>query len=147
MVKHSQPMKTLIKFNSAGLQLFGIIIAPEVIKDKNPAVIFVHGLTGSKESSCQYADGLAELGYISFLFDMRGHGGSEGDINTALTKDFLEDCISGYDYLANRKDIDKDNISVVGSSMGGYLAAILTSKRDIKNLVLRAPADYPNYVF
>lgn len=128
-------------------QLEGIFLFPETLKNKNPAFLFIHGLTGQKESSYQYASGLARLGYISFLFDMRGHGKSEGNINTLTLKDFLKDVVTAYDCLAGVENVDKDNISVVGSSLGGCLADLLTSKRKVKNLIMRAPADYPNEVF
>lgn len=128
-------------------KLRGVFILPKILKDKNPAVLFIHGLTSQKENSFQYANGLAKLGCISFLFDMRGHGESEGDINALTLKDFLEDVVAAYDFLEDGEGIDKDNVSVVGSSLGGYLAALLTSKRKVKNLALRAPADYPKEVF
>ena len=139
-------MKNL-EFLSNGKKLKGSIIFPQALNEKNPTILFVHGWTSAKERSYQYAKGLAELGYISFLFDMRGHGESEGDINTFTTKDFLDDIIIAYDYLVKVKGADKDNISAIGSSLGGYLVALLVAKRKVKNLVLRAPADYDNYQF
>ena len=35
----------------------------------------------------------------------------------------------------------------MGSSLGSYLAVLLSSKRHVENLVLRVPADYPNHNF
>ena len=136
-----------IKFKSGNLQLTGTLVWPDVLKDENPAILFIHGLTGTKEKSYQYANSLAKLGYVSLLFDMRGHGESEGDINTATIKDFLTDCLSAFDYLINIKKIDKGRISIIGNSLGGYLGVVLTSKRKVKKLAIRAPADYPNNVF
>ena len=78
---------------------------------------------------------------------MRGHGESEGNINTTTTKEFLDDVIAAYDYLVKVEGVDTENISVVGSSYGGYLSSILTSKRKVKNLALRVPADYANETF
>lgn len=127
-------------------QLSGAIISPEVLKDKNPAILFIHGLTGHKESNLQYANCLAKLGYISFIFDLRGHGESEEDINIMTANNFMDDVLHAYDYFISKESVDKNNISVVGTSMGSYLATRLSSKRDVKNLVIRAPADYPNEV-
>ena len=129
-----------------GQHLNGTLIFPKATKGKSPGVLFVHGLTGHKESSYQYANGLAKIGYVSFLFDMRGHGKSGGDLNILNLNDFLEDVLSAYDHFTGIEFVDKDNISVVGSSMGAYLAARLSSKRDVQNLVIRAPADYPDGV-
>lgn len=128
-------------------KLKGTLVFPKKLKRKNSAILFIHGRTGAKERSYQYANGLAELGYISFLFDMRGHGESEGDINTTTTKEFFDDVLVAYDSFTNVKGVDNENISVVGNSFGGYLATLLSAKRKVKHVALRVPADYPNDVF
>jgi uncharacterized protein len=130
-----------------GNRLKGTLIFPEKLKEKNPAILFIHGWTSFKERSYEYAKGLAKLGFISFMFDMRGHGESEGDINTATIKEFLDDVLAAYDYLAKVKGVDLENINAVSSSFGCYLAALLSAKRDIEKLVIRAPADYANEDF
>jgi uncharacterized protein len=133
-----------VEFLVDGNRLKGLLIFPENVKDKNPAILFIHGWTSKKERSVQYAQGLAKLGYISFMFDMRGHGESEGNIGTATIKEFLDDVLAAYDYFVKVKGVDSGEISVVSSSFGCYLATLLSAKKDIKKLVLRAPADYVN---
>lgn len=134
-------------FVNANLKLDGTIFYPPNKKDEHPAILFVHGWTSEKERSFQYAKPLAEMGYICLLFDMRGHGTSEGDINKATIKEFFDDVLAAYDYLLKIQGVDKENISAVGSSFGGYLVSVLTTKRNIKRLVLRVPAEYPNADF
>lgn len=56
----------------------------------------------------------------------------------------MQDAISAYDFLTAQAGVDLENISVVGTSYGGNLAAMLASQRPVKNLVLRAPALYTN---
>jgi len=136
-----------IEFTSDGRKLKGTIIYPESLKEKNPTILFVHGWTSEKGRSYQYAEELAKLGYISFLFNMRGHGDSDGDINSFTIKEFLDDVLTAYDYLLKIEGVDRENISAVGSSFGGFLVALLSEKRPIKNLVMRVPADYPNEDF
>jgi uncharacterized protein len=136
-----------VEFLVDGNNLKGATIFPEKLKYKNPAILFIHGWTSMKERSYQYAEGLAKLGYISLMFDMRGHGESEGDINTATIKEFLDDVLAGFDYLIKIKGVDTENISVVSSSFGCYLATLLSARRNVKKLVIRAPADYPNEEF
>ncbi len=135
------------EFSADGKKLKGSLFFPKNLKATNPAILFIHGWTSERKRSYQYANGLAKIGYVSFLFDMRGHGESEGDINTATTKEFFDDVLAAYDYLLGVKEVDKENISAVGSSFGGYFAALLTGKRSIRRVVLRAPADYPNEDF
>lgn len=132
---------------NGGYRLAATIFKPATLKPKNPAILFIPGWTGSRKRNFQYAESLVALGYICFLIDVRGHGDSEGDIDSSTHEQFLSDACAAYDYLSKIDGVDASNISVVGSSMGGYLAAILCSKRKVKNLVLRVPSDYPRESF
>lgn len=134
-------------FNNDNLKLGGTLFYPSDKKEKYPAILFIHGLTGEREKSFQYARALADLGFVCMLLDLRGHGTSEGDINTFSSKDFLSDVVVSYDYFLGVENIDRENISVVGNSFGGYLAVLLSTKRKIKNLALRVPANYPDETF
>jgi len=134
-------------FISDGLRLDGTIFYPNNKGNKFPAILFVHGWTSERKRSYQYAKSLSKLGYVCLLFDMRASCQSEGDINKATTKEFLDDVLAAFDYLVNVEGADKKNISAVGSSFGGYLVTLLTRKRNISRLVLRVPAEYPNEDF
>lgn len=137
-----------IKINTSyNFKLDGTIFYPPIKKEKYPVILFVHGWTSERKRSFQYAKSLSKLGYLCLLFDMRGHGTSEGDINKATTKEFLDDVLAAYDYLLEVKGVGPKNISVVGSSFGGYLVTLLTTKRNVKRLALRVPAEYPNESF
>lgn len=133
-----------ISFTVDGIKLSGAIFFPPNPKEKNPGIFFVQGWTSKKERSYQYAESLSKLGYACFLFDNKGHGESEGDIKQFTIREFLNGVIGAYDYFLEIKDVDKGNISAVGQSFGGYLIILLSQKRNIKRLVLRAAADYPN---
>ncbi len=143
---YTHPMHDFFLINDH-LRLEGAIFYPSHKKDRYPAILFVHGWTGERKSSFQYAKSLADSGYVCLLFDLRGHGTSQGDRNNFSSKDFLSDVVAAYDYLSKIKDVDPENISAVGSSFGGYLVALLSGKRKVRNLVLRAPADYQNETF
>lgn len=108
---------------------------------------FMHGWTSNKERSFQYAEALVKLGYICFLFDMRGHGKSDGNIKEFTIRDFFDDVLGAYDYLKSMEGVDENNISAVGSSFGGYLVALLSDKRLLKDISLRVPADYADEEF
>jgi len=96
-----------IEFMVDGLKLQGNLFYPEKLTDKNPSILFIHGWTSEKKRSFQYAEALIKLGFIIMVFDMRGHGISEGDINIATPKEFLSDCIATYDYFSSVKNIYK----------------------------------------
>jgi esterase/lipase len=97
---------------------------------------------GSESHYAERTKPLTKLGYICLAFNLRGHGDSSGDINAVTLADNLKDAISAYDFLASQNRVNKKAIHVVGSSYGGYLTAMLSSKRKPKSLVLRAPAIY-----
>jgi uncharacterized protein len=136
-----------IEFATDNQKIRGNIFYPKKLKDKNPAVLFIHGWTSGQDRNFPYAEEICNLGYVCMAFDLRGHGISEGTLETLTTEDFLNDVISAYDFLTELKNVDKENITVVGSSFGSYLSAILTSKRKVSNLVLRVPAYVPDESF
>ena len=87
------------------------------------------------------------MGFIFLTFDMRGHGKSPGEFEKLSRKDFVDDVVAAYDFLVEQEGVDKDNINVLGSSFGGYLASLLTKERGVSRLMLRVPADYPDEGF
>src|SRR5207245_1378323 len=75
----------------------------------------------------------AGLGCVCVTFDLRGHG---TDVNecTSVTRDQnLADIVAAYDWLARMPSVDASAIAVVGISYGGYLAAILSALRGIRD--------------
>lgn len=133
-----------ISFVVDGQKLHGTIFYPENIKEKNPAILFLHGWMSSEQRYLPRAEALTKLGYICLTFTMRGHGESEGDIKKQTCQDFLNDTIAAYDFLTEQKNVDRESISVVGASFGAYLATLVTQKRKVKHLALRVPANYPD---
>ncbi|HYF04645.1 MAG TPA: alpha/beta fold hydrolase [Patescibacteria group bacterium] len=109
-----------------------------------PAVLLIHGWTSGQDRFFKFAEELTALGFVCVTFDMRGHGESEGSLDVLTFEDFEADVLAAYDFLAAQPQVDPERISVIGSSFGGYQAALLSAKRNIHKLILRAPADYPD---
>ena len=107
-----------------------------------PGVLFVHGWGGSQQQYLGRAREVAALGCVSLTFDLRGHARTEPQQETVTREDNLADVLAAYDVLAAHPDVDAKSIAVVGSSYGGYLAAILTTLRPVRWLALRVPALY-----
>lgn len=107
-----------------------------------PGLLFVHGWGGSQEQDLARANEIARLGCVCLTFDLRGHAETEPLHETVTREDNLRDVVAAYDVLARHPAVDASAIAVVGSSYGGYLAAILTSRRPVKWLALRVPALY-----
>jgi dipeptidyl aminopeptidase/acylaminoacyl peptidase len=128
-------------------RLKGMLLTPDIHKDNYPAVLFIHGWLSDMKGYVPRATAIANIGYICLIFDLRGHGGSDGKLGDVTAAGSLVDAIAAYDYLASLPEVDKDRIGVVGSSYGGYIATLLTEKRPVSALALRVPAIYRNETF
>lgn len=133
-----------ITFTSCDKKLPGIFFYPTVQKRKYSAILFINGGGNKKKTNYSYAKALSRYGFLCFLFDMRSY---DENRNVLRNKDFLDDALKAYDVLYSADKVDIDNMSIFGTSFGGYLAALLSSKRKIKQMVLRVPADYPDMFF
>ncbi len=122
-----------------GEPIAGSLLAPAAAV---PGVLFVHGWGGSREQDLERAREAAGLGCVCLTFDLRGHNLTERQRETVTREDNLRDLLAAYDLFAGMRNVEASAIAVVGSSYGGYLAAILTSLRPVRWLALRAPALY-----
>src|SRR5215831_8940640 len=119
--------------------ILGTLITPGTLI---PGVLFVHGWGGDQRQYVDRARDLAALGCVALTFDLRGHAQTKSRYETVSREEGLRDVLAAYDFLAAQHNVDADSIAVVGSSYGGYLAALLTALRPVKWLALRAPALY-----
>jgi uncharacterized protein len=117
----------------------GTLVTPRTLI---PGVLFVHGWGGSQQQYAERACKLAAIGCACLTFDLRGHAQTRSQHESVTREDNLADVVAAYDVLAAHPNVDTTRMAVVGSSYGGYLAAILTSLRPVRWLALRAPALY-----
>ena len=122
-----------------GQRIAGTLVAPATTI---PGVLFVHGWGGSQQQYLARAREISALGCIGLTFDLRGHARTDSQQETVSRDENLRDVLAAYDELVNHPSVDADAMAVVGSSYGGYLAAILTTERPVKWLALRVPAIY-----
>jgi pimeloyl-ACP methyl ester carboxylesterase len=120
-------------------QIAGTLVTPATTL---PGVLFVHGWGGSQQQYLARAREIAALGCLGLTFDLRGHARTQPQQETVTREDNLCDVLAAYDELVNHPSVDASAMAVVGSSYGGYLAAILTTLRPVKWLALRVPAIY-----
>lgn len=82
-----------------------------------PAVVIIHGLTGSQEDFSPLAKRFAGAGFRAIVFDVRGHGASgKPHSPDAYGQQTVRDIRNMLDYLSI------DSAHVVGYSMGGDIA-------------------------
>ncbi len=119
--------------------ILGTLISPGTLV---PGVLFVHGWGGDQQQYVARARELANLGCVCLTFDLRGHAQTQVQRDVVSREHSMRDVVAAYDFLAGLRNVDSDAIAVVGSSYGGYLAALLTAVRPVKWLALRVPALY-----
>ncbi len=135
MATHSEPVDILVDDE----HIAGTFLTPPT---KLPGVLFVHGWGGSQARDLTRARGIAGLGCICLSFDLRGHALTLAQQQTVTREQNLNDLLAAYDLLARHPHIDSSAIAVVGTSYGGYLAALLTALRPVRWLAMRVPALY-----
>jgi uncharacterized protein len=128
-------------------KLAAMLLWSSGFSSKRPIVLVIHGWTSSMTRYPERVKPLVEMGYLVLLFDLRGHGKSDGELGLLSPHDHFNDCLAAYDYLISQENADLNNISVIGSSYGGYLASLLTAERKVHHLALTVPALYPNTIF
>lgn len=85
------------------------------------------------------ADHLTKQGFAVLRVDKRGIGQSTGNYDVATTEDFAADALAGVEYLKTRKEIDAEQIGLIGHSEGGLIAPMVAVKsNDVAFIVLMA---------
>jgi esterase/lipase len=116
-------------------------------KYRGRAILLIHGWRSDQtrlDTVCAEQI-VSMLDYTCLTFNLSGHDKSCGDIKTLSRSDFLQDACAAYDYL--NKVTKESVITAGGSSLGAYLALLLSTKRPVENLALRVPANYPDAGF
>jgi pimeloyl-ACP methyl ester carboxylesterase len=104
-----------------------------------PAVVFLTGFRSDMEGSKALAlrDFCAARGQEFLRFDYSGHGASDGVFEEGCIGDWAADAVIALDHLTRAQEV-----VLVGSSMGGWIALLLALRRParVRGLVGIAPA-------
>jgi uncharacterized protein len=96
------------------------------------AVVVVHGRGANRIKSSfdpqKIAQFLIANRYSVLLFDLRGHGESEG-VRYSLGQYEPRDVVAAIDFAQRKAAIDRKRVAIIGESMGGG-SAIMTVKAD-----------------
>lgn len=137
--------------NEANITLAGTLTLPKET-GTFPVVVMITG-SGPQNRNEELAghkpflvisDYLTRKGIGVMRYDDRGAGKSTGDFATATSVDFASDVQSAIGYLKTRKEVDKNNIGLIGHSEGGIIAPMVASQsKDVNFIVLMAGTGIP----
>ncbi len=142
--------ETPVVIKIGGGQVLGMLHLPRgaSARRKCPAVLFLHGFTGSRHEAHRLfvltARALAQAGIASLRIDFRGSGDSSGDFSEMTIESELQDAVASLRFLRRRPEVDTKRIGLLGMSMGGLVASLLASQEKIfKRVLLWAPVGNP----
>ncbi|NET03127.1 MAG: alpha/beta hydrolase [Merismopedia sp. SIO2A8] len=129
--------KNDITFKSQGLNLAAHLYTPEGFDEAGsyPAIVFSPAFNQVKEQTgAVYGPRLAELGYVTIVFDHIGFGDSEGTLrnneNPFVKIESIRDAIS---FMRTLPFVDRDNLFGLGvCASGGYMALVATTDKRLK---------------
>jgi uncharacterized protein len=133
-----------IEFRSHGARLIGHLFRPFglSVSQRVPAIVVTGSwLTIKEQMADRYARGLARAGFISFSFDFRGFGESEGEpraYESPARK--IEDLSAAATYLESAAGVDRSRIgSLAVCASSGYATATAIQDTRIRSLACVAP--------
>jgi len=143
-----------ISINSGSYQLPGEILYPLNLSKKVPLVIFVHGSGANDRYESigpvmvfkDLALGLLTKGVASMLYDKRSKV-YKNFFDTAqftIWDETVEDAINAFKLAKTKKDVDTNQIFIIGHSQGGYaLPLILKNCRGARGGISMAGCSRP----
>lgn len=110
--------------NRFGITLVGDLYTPKNLNTEKLPAIAVSGPFGAvkEQSSGLYAQTMAERGFITLAFDPSYTGESGGEVRNVASPDInTEDFSAAVDYLSNYKNVNPDEIGIIGiCGFGGF---------------------------
>ena len=133
---YSNPGDEAVNIPAAGFNLAATLTRPASTADRVPAVILLAGAVADNRDGVvagvpilgQIAGALADAGFLAVRYDKRGSGQSGGRAESAALGDHADDARAVVRWLADRPDIDRDRIAVLGHNEGAWTALLVASR-------------------
>ena len=110
--------------NRYGITLVGDLYTPKHKPSEKMAAIAVAGPFGAvkEQASGLYAQTMAERGFVTLAFDPSYTGESSGEPRNVSSPEInTEDFSAAVDFLSNQKDVNSDEIGIIGiCGFGGF---------------------------
>ncbi|TAK62217.1 MAG: alpha/beta hydrolase [Bacteroidetes bacterium] len=98
-------------------------------------LLWCHGNAGNITHRLEQIRMLRLLKVNIFIFDYRGYGKSEGEPSE---QGLYNDALAAFDYLAQQKNVNPQNIVIYGQSLGSAVAIDLATKRSCAGLIVES---------
>jgi alpha/beta superfamily hydrolase len=134
-----------IRLKADGLELVGELHVPS--RDKvHPALCICHGIPAAPPDPTDkgytvLAQRFCHAGFTTLIFNFRGTGKSEGNLDTL---GWSRDLQAALDFLYNLKEVDKTRFCLLGFS-GGAAVCVYTAAHDLRVssvVTCACPADF-----
>lgn len=89
----------------------------------NTAILCIHGFMGHPGEYKRLSELFNSLGYDTYTITLSGHQGTK--LKGATRKDWQQDCVDNIEFLKSK---GYEKIILVGHSMGGVLASIMSTE-------------------
>jgi len=113
-----------VVFNSSGVRLFGVVGTPTTPEPRRRGVVLIHGWggyrIGPRRILVHAARRLAEAGFFTLRFDLRGRGDSAGEGRKTCLDDMIEDTLHAVDFLSGATEAQR--ITLLGICSGANVA-------------------------
>lgn len=125
--------------NKKGKVLRGYLDSPQGAEQ---IIVMFHGYTGNKTEHNghfrTFSRKISKLNIGSLRMDYSCNGESDGEFSEFLFTDALEDSKLMIDYAFSLQGIKK--VSLLGFSMGGLIASLLSNYKPVDKIILWSPA-------
>lgn len=121
-----------------GLKLHGWFL-PSLQANPKASILFLHGNAENISTHVGAVYWLPNYGFNVLIYDYRGYGKSEGQVDLDATMTDVKPVI---DYMTNRADVNASKLIIFGQSLGGAIAintvANHQKKKNIKAVVIES---------
>lgn len=133
----------MIKPTEVDIEMKGYTCKADFYDAGNPSqtVLYLIGHTSTKESYENLVTRVLDKTNMNALvLDYSGHGVSPFDLDDCTQDMNFAESIRAYDWIST--NYPESEIFVVGTSYGGYFAALISGYRKVKKVIMRVPGAY-----
>ena len=105
-------------------------------KPSNATIIYFHGNGGNVKNTGWVGERLAARGFNALLFDYRGYGRSEGNLEDE--QGLYADADAAYEYVVRERNVPTRAIVLYGQSLGTAAVADLAARHECAAIILES---------